>query len=271
MHFVSFVSATTYYLLILMDENFFRQGTGNRILWILDGEKKLLDEDVELAKADFFWGIKREAEFKAEQEDIVNKLLVIRDLPLGAVELEAGASIDLDRYRVRKYNQAVALNIEDNLDTESSIVVRLAQNAMKLALIHCQGRYAVGQGEFIDVLGQQRMEINEVDVAWAIGKTDRHFEHYLKMHDLSKGFVDTTTRSYKNDWERVLWIIDKVETKGKRLTANVLRQHTGWSKEDCGKRLDEMQSMGYIKFENTLARGKKVTYWTKEEKDFGDR
>ena len=72
--YVSFASASTYYMLTLMGDEFFIQGTGNRILWIVDEKREEVDVEKEALKAEFFWSIEDEASFLQLLDNLVGKL-----------------------------------------------------------------------------------------------------------------------------------------------------------------------------------------------------
>ena len=261
---VCFASATTPYLMTLMDDSFFWQGTGNRILWIVDDVLDKIDQKEEENFAEFFWNPDKSREFDAEFERILTLLAGIRNLPEGQVLLSFGASAELNKYRINMYNKAVGLFMADMMDRDSSFVAGLAQNAMKLALIHCIGRYAMdsSSGNYTGY-----MEINEEDSGWAIKKMDRHLKFYHKLWELSSRVRSGSTKSYKVDEERILSIIEKVEITGKKLSVNKLRNQTGWLKDDCQKVLETMALNGTIRVVNEVINGKVYTFYTKANDD----
>lgn len=258
--YVSFVSATTYYLFTLMDDTFFIQGTGTRILWILDYERKKVNVEEEAGKMEFFWAVKDSKEFNQRLNNIINKLLIIRKLPEGQITLDFDGSTMLDKYRLEKYNEAVDLFTEDLLDKDANVVGRLAQNAMKLALIHCVGRYAADYDPNNPLT--RGMEINKVDAEWAIAKTERHFEHYKRMWEIASRTMPTTTRMYKTDLERVIYIIRRLEGRGGKVTKTDIMQQTGWKAPDCEEILNLVLATKRIKTYIGRSGTRNVTYYT---------
>jgi len=72
----------------MMDDQFFIQGTGNRILWIFDKVKDLIEDvDMELAQCGFFWGIHEMEENQREMERLADLLMNVRYLPQGVILL----------------------------------------------------------------------------------------------------------------------------------------------------------------------------------------
>lgn len=257
--YVSFCSATTYYLLTLMGDDFFVQGTGNRILWILDDVMQKVDVQKEALSGEFFWAPEKKKEFDEKLATMVQMLMNIQELPEDLVEMDLDASILLDKYRLDKYNDAVDLFLADLLDKDANLMARLAQNAMKLALIHCVGRYA------LDERGStyESMMIMPEDATWAIEKMERHYLYYKKLREVAARIRETTTRSYKTDQERILYLIDRLELRAEKLTANRLRQQTGWLKEDCQKVLDTMVANKEIRVVQELKLGKRHLYYAR--------
>lgn len=256
--YIAFCSATTYYLLTLMTDDFFIQGTGNRILWILDVVREKVDIEKEALSGTFFWGIKEEQEFENRMNFLVSKLMNIMSLPEEVIPLSLEAGIALDRYRLEKYNEAVELFSDDLLNKDANLVARLAQNAMKLALVHCIGRYAWDYDPSDPV---ESMEITERDALWAIEKMEKHLVHYHQIREVSARVRLTTTRSYTSDQDRVMYVIDRLTKTGVEPTKTKIMQQTGWLKDDCQAVLDSMVAIGIIGQKTSIATQKKTTYY----------
>lgn len=257
--YISFGSASTYYLLKLMDDDFFIQGTGNRILWIFDDVRDKVDVEQEAMEAKFFWGIEEKEQFERQLDHLAEQLMTIKDLPEGVVPMDVDASVVLDRYRLNMYNRAVELFSNDLLDKDANLVARLAQNAMKLSLIHCIGRYA---WDYDPDDPPSAMEINTKDAHWAIEKIERHFEHYQKMKETASRVRETMMKSYTTDQDRIVYVIKRQEALDKKVTITVLMQQTGWLSEDLQKILGSMMKTRQIKMYTELRGTKKVAYYT---------
>ena len=255
---VSFASATTPYVMTLMDETFFWQGTGNRILWIVDEDVEKLDES-DLINMGFFYGMVEKVEQENEFNRLVNLLAGIRKLPDECVMLlTPDAAIELDKFRVVMYNQAAELFAEDMMNRDSSFLAGMAQNAMKLALVHSIGRYAIDP----EMLNVGLMDIEIVDARWAIEKVMRHMHYYNKLWEISARVRKGALESYKTDEERVISIITRFEKLGKRVTPNILRQQTHWDRQKGQNLLDTMIMNGDIRLITEIIMGKPVNYYT---------
>jgi hypothetical protein len=260
--YVSFTSASTYYLLTIMTDDFFLQGTGNRILWILDEE--LYPVDLEKEGGKFFWDLNRELEFNNKMDELVVQLMNVRYLPEGIIMPNYAAGFMLDSYRIEMYNEAVEKFNKDLLNKDANLISRLAQNAMKLALAHAIGRYAEDdRGTYQDVTN---LEINVDDATWAIAKTRRHFEYYKRMWEVASTIKTGTMKTYKADQERVLFILERIEGQGNKMTAAKLKKATGWDNTECQKLLDTMLSNGMIKYDKYQSKTKGIIgYYTRND------
>lgn len=259
--YICFCSATTYYLLTLMRDDFFIQGTGTRILWILDDVREKIDVEEETMRASFWWGVDEEKKHTQKIDEIVDTLIRIDDLPKGLVQMDFDAGVMLDRYRAEKYNQAVELFNENRLNMDANLVGRLAQNAMKLALIHCVGRYVMDEATY------NSLEVNKEDAQWAIDKMEKHYNHYKDMMTLAPQLRKTITKSYRTDQQLILYWIDELEKRGKRPLKTSLMRQTGFMKDDMQDLLDAMLATKQIQQkQGRMYAGKTTTYYerTKE-------
>jgi hypothetical protein len=258
--YVNFVSATTYYLLTLMNEAFFIQGTGNRVIWTLDD--LALKEEIDLedinAATGYFYGQEDEDKEEKEIVRLAGELLKIRELPEGIIIGNFDAGINLWRYAVEKKNEALRIAKKDILNKDSNLYARLGELAMRLTAIHCVGRYAKYPRDELP----QILEFNEEDTNWAKAKMERHLNHYMKMLEIWARVKDTRTYSYKADQDRVLLIIQKFEKEDERLTVSKLAQQTGWLNADCLVLLDTMVANEVIEPQQYKAKnGRIVTYY----------
>lgn len=254
--YVSFTSASTYYLLTLMTDDFFLQGTGNRILWILDEEMQI--KNIQEEEGKFFWDANKEIAFENKMKEIVEHLMNIRYLPEGIIMPDMAAGIILDRYRLEMYNEAVNKINKNLLDKDANLVSRLAQNAMKLALVHALGRYAQDERNTYQL---QDLIVNEEDANWAVAKTRKHFAYYIRMWELASTIKTGSIKSYLTDQERTIYIAKKVIKRGEKFTARILRQQTGWSKEDCQRLIDTMIANNQLVYRETISGNNKFGYY----------
>jgi len=239
--FVSFVSATTPVILQHMKEDFFLQGTGNRLLWIIvdrfddviDLESEEADNKIneQINEAPFFWDVIDEEKREKELDNILNHLERIRRLPTGAVMLDFESGIALDRNRISRFERGKALYNEDVIDARASLIAGLSEIEMKLALIHCVGRYAV-----LDNIETTQMEINMEDYEWAEAKILRHYEHFKKMWDLASQIRAGESKSYSDVAMERIGVYEKVS--GNRSYVYFTVDPEKYNKALAKKRLD---------------------------------
>jgi hypothetical protein len=260
--FVSFVSATTYYILTVMSDKFFLQGTGTRVLWILDHELTTVDVEKEASTMDFFWGEAQLSSFEARMSELATRLMNIRYLPEGVIVPSFDASVALDKYRLNMENLAAELFSQDILNVDANLIGRLAQNAMKLALCHCIGRYAMEERGSVT----EPMEISLEDANWGISKMERHLEYYRLMQEVASVIRETTTRSYKTDQDRVLYVVDRLSRRGDKVTVSELARQTGWLNRDCLVVLDTMVANDILETRQYEAsNGRTVVFYVRKE------
>ena len=255
--YASFVSGTTVYLLRLMDTDFFIQGNGTRILWVLDSEQEP-EYPTEDERRKFFMRIGGR---RAQEEAIIGFVESLYNLrrivnttqnPIVFVGLEA-ANI-LSQYRIDKRNLAISLYREDLLDPDATYLSRLAQNAMKLAGIHCLG----GCSDMAD-WGQRAIFISEEDAQWAISRTEQYYQNYEKVRDLMEQFTSERVHpSYRSDFNRILSIIDSC---GGGASATELLRKTRWKTRDLNEVLTSMVGARLIEGEEVRTAGRPAVVW----------
>jgi hypothetical protein len=271
--YVSFVSATTYYLLNFMDDDFFIQGTGTRILWVFDDldNRNVVDVEKEMMKLEFFWGVKEEEEDKRVFSELVGKLMAIRYLPEDMViSLDFYGSSELDRYRLEMYNSAISKIKEDLFNKDANLIGRLAQNAMKLAMVHCVGRYALEAYEegpgYVPEGG--KVVINVEDAKWAIAKMNRHLGHYRRMYEVAPNVRKGVVRDYRNDQEKLLYILDKLmNERREKPTFSRLCKWTRWKPGDLRDVLDSMVVSGQLRSVTEVVMGRDVVWYERVDEE----
>lgn len=228
---VGFLSATTPYLLRLMrTDDFFLQGTGCRFLWDLDLSRSKVDEN-SVSGAIFFLDPAQREQLSKELERYVHELVKLRritenvaeisSINKGILNMSMEAAAELGKYRLQKINQAVDLFNENVLNADTGYVMRLAENAIKLAGLHCVSR---SYKDEMSVL--EGMEVSKEDVDWATAKTEHHFKMYLALKELrDKIHRDKSTWSHQTDFQKVLNCID---AKGGSASISQVMHRTGW-------------------------------------------
>ena len=253
---VSFISATTPYLLTLMNMDSFRQGHGNRFLWVFDdNQKEIYPSTLELTE--FFSNSERQKKDEKELYEIVNALANLRRMVDTAPLRETGgvkhritvhngmiipsqdAMIRLASYHHDKRNLSVRLYNEDIMNTDANYISRLAQNAIKLAAIRCISRY----WEY-ETWMEARVIMNVEDVEWGIAMVERSYQSYLKIRDIILLVsADGQSPSKLSDHQKIL---SAIERSGGKATKSQLLQITRWKSKDLIDLLSDMTTAKII-------------------------
>jgi hypothetical protein len=188
---VNFVSATTPYIFKFMDEDFFRQGTGNRILWILMDEVEVPDEEelaVEIME-DMFLSSEEYENMKSQLQGIADMLIFLRErLPEGLILPNFDSIALISKYMANCRVRTIERYNMDKLSVIPSYIKRMEENCIRLALTHCISRYAWEGYNDEHWLAPDRMEINTVDAEWAVSKMRRHESHFWNLLEMAREY-----------------------------------------------------------------------------------
>jgi len=254
---ISLISATTPLLYQLLDDTFWIQGTGNRILFTVGKKKKVRDTDKDVDDSDNFFCDNEESSVEeAKTLNMVGNLYQITMLPRGVIKPDEEASLMLRRYMFEKRNAGIDLaNSKDDMNAEGSAIVGMPLMAFKLALVHCVGRYAVMNPQPVDI---NEMKVNKEDCEWAFCKVERHYQDYLLIKEKMLKYSDINSyRSRYREFTKVLNIVDKpkfAEGVGKR----DIGRYCNWDGDETQRILDTMVSVGYL--DTKVVNEKKILY-----------
>ena len=260
--YVNFVSATTFYLLKLMDVDFFIQGNGTRILWCFDDQhdpEEMTPEEID----SFFTDIIRMNESERRLFELVDELVRLRRMVLtarnGLIILSIDAMRMLSRYRLEKKNFSISLYKTDWLNPDANYISRLAQNAMKLAAIHCMGRYTG-----VDIWDDAHVMLTDVDAQWGISKVENYFKSYLKIRDaMALMSSESQTSSFQADHQKVLRVIDKW---GGQASKSQLISTTRWRLKELDNTLEDMVTAGIIDFTEVRTAGRPAVIYRRKQR-----
>lgn len=161
--YVTLLSASSDEFLKLLEEGFFRQGIGNRILWIIENtrEPEKLDPDT------FFFG---KGERDVELEQLVKETVVkLRRLQ----SLEFVFLIQKARELWVDYEYETIQEVRKDKGLEASFKIKQPLNALKLAMIYSASRL---NASFDDLM----LMVNGEDMQRAIEDTNKYFVMWEK-------------------------------------------------------------------------------------------
>lgn len=207
--FVCFLSGSTYVILKMLTDDLFIQGTVGRILWVVDttlieDSKNPFDTDDSIYS------------YNQEINDIVDRLAALFKHTTELTErgkyvlpIDSDAQELLGEYFVNTQRRARQAFNENPFNPLVGTVARLGENATKLAMIHCMGRFASGT---------PKMEL--IDVEWAINKVELSLIECQKLLTIKEQMnPKKVTRAALQRVERESWIRDMTRQNGQVTTA----------------------------------------------------
>jgi hypothetical protein len=164
--YVTLLSTASDYFLTILDEKFFRQGVGNRILWVVEEPR----EPVKLNGEEFFFGFDRsDVELERLKRETFERLHRLETL-FGVFLLNDAAKMWAEfEYKTR-------LEVSRNRELSASFKVKQPLNALKLAMIYSASRLSA---DFTN----KYLIVEKADMDRAIEDVNRYYEMWVKAMD----------------------------------------------------------------------------------------
>ena len=176
--YVNVLAATTPYIYQILSQDFFTQGTGNRVLYMIyDGVYK--PQEI-IATEDYFGSINKEIH-DTDQERFAKDLTLLGKSQLNYLQPIDDAGQMWLRYR-NDLDDRLRKTYKDNqFDIKTVYLGKAAVNTLKLAGLHRYSRLCSDK-DLQDILNDMDSELILVeDMEWAIKKTDDHLNHFTKL------------------------------------------------------------------------------------------
>ena len=176
--YVNVLAATTPYIYQILSQDFFTQGTGNRVLYMIyDGVYK--PQEI-LATEDYLGSINKEIH-DTDQERFAKDLTLLGKSQLNYLQPIDDAGQMWLRYR-NDLDDRLRKTYKDNqFDIKTVYLGKAAVNTLKLAGLHRYSRLCRDK-DLQDILNDMDSELILVeDMEWAIKKTDDHLNHFTKL------------------------------------------------------------------------------------------
>ena len=176
--YVNVLAATTPYIYQILSQDFFTQGTGNRVLYMIyDGVYK--PQEI-IATEDYFGSINKEIH-DTDQERFAKDLTLLGKSQLNYLQPIDDAGQMWLRYR-NDLDDRLRKTYKDNqFDIKTVYLGKAAVNTLKLAGLHRYSRLCRYK-DLQDILNDMDSELILVeDMEWAIKKTDDHLNHFTKL------------------------------------------------------------------------------------------
>lgn len=221
---VSLICGTTPYFLHLLSDEFFMQGIGNRLCWILEVHKEKTDE---VKQANYLFDQIKSEDKERARERIIEKLYTISQIDRRFVSFDTESAFKVIFEKVEKDNTAIDIFNDSFTDVKASYIVRMMQNVIKISLLHYIGRISVEQDE------PTNQEIDIEDVNYALSIVENSYADYKQMYNLYKKLRKSKNiKSYADEFETFIEILKEF---GGSCSISDIRRKKGWTSEDISK------------------------------------
>lgn len=228
---VVFLGATTPYVYRVLEEEFFMQGLGNRIIYILwEGEQQSIENP-----DDFFFKDNRVDTFSKDLNDFLTKLMKCEDVE-NVVPMDEASNMLLDLY-----DSTIAISrrlYEKGKLLEASYYARLWEKIVKLASVRAIGDWYASN--------LSHVVIDESHVSWAYEKTKtylRHFERFLSEWLSTSVKVEEKVRDVGTIQDRILRAIAR---NGGSMSTKELLMKLRMSKKDLKEHVMTLVEAGML-------------------------
>jgi len=236
--YITMLAATTPYLFSIMERNFFVQGTGNRILYVLHEPKDLPVIDPE----DFFIDGEKQRVKEGKIEYFANKLAELYKCSIRYIWPDEEAGKLWSDYKMRMDREAARRYKENPQDLEYTYMQRLPEMCLKLA-----GLYAISRSyEKIGKTKLDSMVIRSVDMKIALRKIESYHNHFLRM--LEKWVITPRAKAVETEERNLVYVLNPIrENPDKLLTQREILNRTDFSYDKLVKLLGTLIQRGNIK------------------------
>ena len=172
--YVNILAATTPYIYDVISNDFFLQGTGNRILYLVyDGN---FDKQSDVQTQDYF-GEKNKEQHDNDQQVFAEDLIDIQQSSVRYIHPMDDAGDMWLKWR-DDLEARIFKRYKDNaFDIQTVYLGKLAINTLKLAGIHCISRLARNPQLKSGLLQDEAVVLKE-DMEWAMKKSEKHLAHF---------------------------------------------------------------------------------------------
>jgi len=176
--YVNVLAATTPYIYQVISEDFFTQGTGNRVLYLIyDGKYKPQD----IVDTEKYFGSINKDVHDVDQEGFAKDLVDLGNSYLNYLQPIDQAGQMWLKWR-NELDERVSNKYKDNMyDIQTVYLGKMAVNTLKLAGIHRYSRLCRDPNLKVALKTEDTEVIMPEDMEWAIKKSQRHLSHFEKL------------------------------------------------------------------------------------------
>jgi hypothetical protein len=220
--YVNLLAATTPYLYQILKYDFFIQGTGNRIMFILDSAREPRHED-----SDSFFASAQDVETENESKRrvLATSLASIRNSALRMIQPDSDAGNLLTEFKYKTEFQLSKRFSSNPYDIYSPYMARMSEMTFKLTALSTLSRWynRLGEWKFAELTSLPE------DADWAIKKVEGHFDDFKKMVEAWRQRPETfTAKTYDSQATQVY---DYLVSKDVGTTWGQMRNDMRWSTE----------------------------------------
>ena len=222
--YASILAATTPYIYKVMTTDFFVQGTGNRVLWVL-WDKEVRRKTYQ-SPHDFF-GMHKDEERKIWCKDMAKKLVKIQESKVITVHPGDEEAGKLWMEQENKWKDELTERFNENIyDLQQLYLGKIGQSALKLAGIHVFSRNVDKLPNIPDHVTTLPLEVE--DMEWGLSRANKHVDYFQELLEQWRTRpIHTEVRSLD---EQVQYVKDRITDSKDGLTWSALRQNVKWEK-----------------------------------------
>lgn len=223
--YMSLLGATTETLYTCMDKNFFVQGTGNRFLYIMQEP----DKDIEPLDVDKFF--RRENKYIKEErfDDFAMKLAAIPESSITDLQPAPSAARLWGEYENAVMSHCLYTYNDDRRSTDHTYLNRMPVAVLKIAGLSAISRSYETIFRTRDTSNIDFLMITEDDMKYAIGKVERHIDHFNRM--MTNWRIDPAVRKVEVNTSELDYILDCFDNcKDGFMTQNEILKKSGMTK-----------------------------------------
>lgn len=219
--YITFIGATTPYLFKIMKADWFMQGTGNRILFII---YERTGRENETIKSDDFFMPQRLMVREQKIEKYAKILAKIHVSNLEIITPNKKAGEELLKFRNEMIKKSEMLYRKDIYDLTHSYYARMPEYAFKLSAIKCASRNV---DLILNTKNLDLLMITIDDVKWALERINKHLQYFNKLINMWRIKPEPMTAVTVE--EQANFVIEMLDGHKEGLLWKDLRSTTRWS------------------------------------------
>jgi len=216
--YVTLLGATTPYLFKIMRPDFFMQGTGNRILYIIYEGTKPREN---LNAKDFFYDYDKDKRREDKIEDYAKSLAEVYFSPLKFFVFDDDAAEVILNFKIRKEIEAYRRFRRDIYDIRYLYSSRIWTHAMKLAGLHAISRVY----KLAPKTSLSEIIVSKADAEYGVNRAELHEEYFNKMMELWRRRPEPIESRTLEEQSNL--VLDLIKSGG--MSWSQLRRRTRWT------------------------------------------